>query len=371
MSDTMTPQERVLAAISLKPTDRVPCALSLNYFVARHMGVTMAEFLLDLDLQMKLQHKVFEEIGGIDYVIPFPAKMIDPIPSFVFMPIKTKVPGKDLPADFVPQYEETEVMTIDGYDAVIKKGWVRYAKEDLIPKVFGEYKEMDLRYDEKADRKFYDDKKVYFPAQPAAWVPFEIFSLGRSLGKFTADMYRHPDKVISAMEAIMPELINAATSKTRTPGEPILIPISRSSNGFISPRQFEKFVFPYLKRIVEAIINRGHSVFFHLDQDWTKFLPYFQQFPEGKYLLHFDGVTDIIKAKELLGNRMCIMGDVPATLFSLGTPETVAAYCQKLIDTVGASGGFILGPGCTVPENAKFENVLAMVNTARTYRPKK
>ena len=58
---------------------------------------------------------------------------------------------------------------------------------------------------------------------------------------------------------------------------------------------------------------------------------------------------------------MAILGDVPAPLLSLGKPEEVTAYCQKLIDVVGEGGGFILGSGCGVPYDAKIENVRAMV----------
>ena len=49
----------------------------------------------------------------------------------------------------------------------------------------------------------------------------------------------------------------------------------------------------------------------------------------------------------------------------------VEAYCKKLIDVVGEDGGFILSSGCTVPANSKFENLKAMVNTAKTYYPHK
>ncbi len=80
-----------------------------------------------------------------------------------------------------------------------------------------------------------------------------------------------------------------------------------------------------------------------------------------------DGFTDIFKAKEILGNHMCLMGDVPPALLSLGTPEQVTQYCRRLIDQVGRGGGFILAQGCTVPAEAKFENVRAMVEAAERF----
>jgi uroporphyrinogen-III decarboxylase len=61
------------------------------------------------------------------------------------------------------------------------------------------------------------------------------------------------------------------------------------------------------------------------------------------------------------------MGDVPAVLFRLGTPKDVEKYCMKLIQQVGEGGGFILSSGCSVPVDAKPENVKAMIDTAKKH----
>jgi uroporphyrinogen-III decarboxylase len=103
------------------------------------------------------------------------------------------------------------------------------------------------------------------------------------------------------------------------------------------------------------------DVFFHCDTDWTRFLPYFKEFPKARCVLQLDGAADIFKAKEILGGHMTLMGDVPAPLLSLDTPEAVTAYCKKLIEVVGKDGGFILSSGCETPFNSKVENVRAMV----------
>ena len=59
--------------------------------------------------------------------------------------------------------------------------------------------------------------------------------------------------------------------------------------------------------------------------------------------MQLDSTTDIFKAKELLKDHICIMGDVPPALLTLGTTDEVEEYCKKLIDVVGAGSGFILG----------------------------
>jgi uroporphyrinogen-III decarboxylase len=52
---------------------------------------------------------------------------------------------------------------------------------------------------------------------------------------------------------------------------------------------------------------------------------------------------------------------------SIARPEEVSHYCRRLIDQVGADGGFILGSGCSVPPNVRPENLRSMIETGKTY----
>ena len=56
----------------------------------------------------------------------------------------------------------------------------------------------------------------------------------------------------------------------------------------------------------------------------------------------FDQV-EMAKAKEIVGDTLCIFGNVPSTMLQLGTPEEVKDCCKQLIDTAGKGGGFIDG----------------------------
>jgi uroporphyrinogen-III decarboxylase len=65
---------------------------------------------------------------------------------------------------------------------------------------------------------------------------------------------------------------------------------------------------------------------------------------------------------------MCIQGGVPPTLLQAGSPQDVEEHCKKLIQAVGKGGGFILGAGSAI-DYAKPENVKAMVDSVKKYRP--
>ena len=140
------------------------------------------------------------------------------------------------------------------------------------------------------------------------------------------------------------------------------------SGSYVSPAIFESYVLPFMVALARNLRERGIIPIFHLDSDWTVDLPYLRELPRG-CVLELDGSTDIFKAKEILGDKLCIMGDVPPALLSLGTPDEVDAYCKRLIHEVGEGGGFILGAGCTVPPDAKPENVKAMIESVRRYKP--
>jgi uroporphyrinogen-III decarboxylase len=92
-----------------------------------------------------------------------------------------------------------------------------------------------------------------------------------------------------------------------------------------------------------------------------------RRLPAGKIVLQLDGATDIFKAKEEIGDRMCVYGDVPAGLLALGSTQEVDEYCHRLIEEVGKDGGFILAAGCEIPYNAKPENLKIMCQSAYKY----
>ena len=90
--------------------------------------------------------------------------------------------------------------------------------------------------------------------------------------------------------------------------------------------------------------------------------------PKGKTLWMIDN-SDIAKAKKTLGKVACLFGNVQSDLLVLGTPQQVKDYVKKLIDTCAKGGGFIVSNGAFF-DQAKAENVKAMVDSAKEYGSK-
>ncbi len=74
-----------------------------------------------------------------------------------------------------------------------------------------------------------------------------------------------------------------------------------------------------------------------------------------------------MRAKEVLGDVVCLRGNVPASMMTTGTPGEVDAYCRHLIENVGRDGGFILDGAIGIHDEARNENVKAMFQAVRKY----
>jgi uroporphyrinogen-III decarboxylase len=133
-----------------------------------------------------------------------------------------------------------------------------------------------------------------------------------------------------------------------------------------SPEMWNRFVWPYFRQLVYAVTHAGLIALLHLDSDWTRELKRFRELPKARCIMALDGETDIFKAKETLGDHMCLMGDVPAAMLYLDSPDQVYNYSNRLIRELGPQG-FILQSGCDIPANASLENVRAMVTAATEF----
>lgn len=87
--------------------------------------------------------------------------------------------------------------------------------------------------------------------------------------------------------------------------------------------------------------------------------------PAGRALYGFEA-TDMFKAKEILGDTVCIKGNVPLSLMVTGTPDDVKAYCKKLIDVCAPGGGYIMDSAASL-DNAKAENIRMMIDFTKEY----
>jgi hypothetical protein len=358
----MNSSERIEKAIHLQPLSggEVPVAPLIITFTGRLAGIKQAEIFSKVKSWRQAVDLAVKKIGAPDM-------------GFAIFPrdvpfsegLRHRLPGRELGADELFQLIEEEVMLREDYERILKDGFARWnldyflRLDPSLPRggigrtiVTLKFIRMGLRIRGNAAQL---DRLGILPAfYSACYPPFDFFSLARSVSKFSTDLFDCPELLQNACEASL-----APTLAT------VMQSLMRSSVSFISPKMFEKMSLPYLKHMVEFFVNKGITPIIHCDANWTPLLHYFRELPKAKCILELDGDTDIFKAKEILGDWMCLKGDVPARMLAFGEVEEVEAYCEKLISVVGKGGGFILGSGCEVPLNAKVENVQAMIRVGR------
>jgi uroporphyrinogen-III decarboxylase len=127
------------------------------------------------------------------------------------------------------------------------------------------------------------------------------------------------------------------------------MPLHKGADGFMSEEQFAKFYWPSFKKEMEGMIDAGLIPVPFAEGSYNNRLDIIADWdiPKGKVVWGFDQ-TDMKAAKEKLGDKFAIYGNVPASLFATGTPEDVDSYSKNLIETCAPGGGFCLAPGAVV-----------------------
>ena len=197
--------------------------------------------------------------------------------------------------------------------------------------------------------------------------PFDMISdFLRGMKGAMLDMYRCPDKLIQAIEIIsQDELKRIAAGPAANGFTMAFIALHRGAEGFMSIPQFEKFYWPYVKKLVEALVAKGYTPDIFFEGDYTSRLDYLQEMPHARVIARFDR-SNMMKVKEKLGGKICISGNVPSSILQTGTIEDVKQYCKYLIDTVGKGGGYIMSPGSSLDE-VNPVNLKTMVDFTHEY----
>jgi len=141
-----------------------------------------------------------------------------------------------------------------------------------------------------------------------------------------------------------------------------------------SPEIFEAVIWPYLHEAVARTHAYNKKFLLHCCGNVRPLLPMI--IDAGVDILEpvqtrAEGM-DPVGLKRDFGKDLCFWGGVDLQqVLSRGTTEQVAAEVRRLIDVLGADGGYVLGPGHTyIQPDAPVENILTMYETARAYVPR-
>jgi hypothetical protein len=198
--------------------------------------------------------------------------------------------------------------------------------------------------------------------------PFDLIADNlRGTAGVAKDMYRQPEKLLEAIDRVTEiHIARLIESLNAVNGFTAVFPLHKGDDVFMSRKQFEKFYWPSLKKVIDALIEEGIMVTLFAEGTHNQRLEYYGDFPKGWVSWMFDR-TDMAKAKKAIGDKCCISGNVPASLMVSGTPKEVKECCRRLIETCAPGGGYVLAGGCSATETKNPDNFRAFMQAAVEY----
>lgn len=193
--------------------------------------------------------------------------------------------------------------------------------------------------------------------------PLTLAGLLMGTDRLMMNIIRKPELVHNTCVITAKAARAYAEAKIACGGDIMVIADPTASCSLISPKMFETFAFPYLKDIFSFILEKGGIPSLHICGNTSPILE--KMADTGAKIIELDHMVNLKDARERIGHRVCIQGNVdPSKVMLLGTPEEVYNISRKCIEDAGHAG-FILSTGCEVPLNAPLENVKAMVKASR------
>lgn len=381
---------RYVTAMRKGKPDRIPIRPFVAEFTAVYAGYTIQEVTHDYQ-------KAFDAV--IRCAADFDWDAVVPNMVYVWTGLVQAinlryyaVPGVDLPPNVPFQYleppEENAWMRPDEYDALIEDPtgylynvWLPRVSRDVVapgqPNSFRNNMSFVLGGMAMLDYFQALGRQVERLRREAGTVsaisgilkaPFDILADKlRGYKGLCLDLYRQPDKVLKACEALAPHLLHVAKSGADPQRNvPIGLWMHRGCVPFLSPQQFERFYWPTLKWIIESLWAEDYQVLFYAEGEWNPNLKYIAQLPELSIIYHVDR-GDIFEVHRTVGHKFCLSGGIPNDLLAFGTPQDVREYCKKVIDGVARDGGYIMDASAIMQNDTKIENVKAMTEFTREY----
>jgi len=404
-------EKRIYDAMTLKMPDRVPVTIQTGVFACRYVGVPLSAMYYDQVAYWEACVKTLVDFdpdtGGMAAV------GTSGLINEVLDSRTQRWPGGNLPPDIPYQFVEGEHMKEEEYDLFLSDP-TDFVLRYYLPRVYGslrplaslpqlrtlaggffsgilgvlarpEFRELGEKLarasseQERLNQLAADlarlEEQLGYPStfgrigRAGGGAPFDAVSdFLRGMRGAMIDMYRCPDKLLAACERIQEwRFAEAVPAKPDARGwaPRVFMALHRGSDGFMSKQQFEKFYWPGLKRAILKAVDLGYIAAPFFEGIWDDRLEYLLELPKGKVIFWCEK-TDVFRAKQVLGDHMCIQGGVPPTILQAGSPQDIEDHCKKLMKVVGKNGGLIVGPGSAM-DYARPENVKAMVESVKKY----
>jgi len=187
----------------------------------------------------------------------------------------------------------------------------------------------------------------------------------RGIMEACMDCIEEPERLEAALEICEQHIPNFIASAKMQHAQYLFVPLHCGVDDFMSVENYKRFYWPGLKKVLLAAIEADMTPIVMCEGKYHTRLEVLADVPKGKVIYFFED-TDLVKAKEILGDVACIGGGMPTEYLMMGDKQRVIDQTKKMIDLLAPGGGFIMTNTIAI-DQVKTENLEAWKDTLFDY----
>jgi len=204
--------------------------------------------------------------------------------------------------------------------------------------------------------------------------PFEHASFLMGLEPLSMAMYDDPEFVSRFFEQIGTTLVEIATRLARLDKIGIYRfgdDLGYKTATMLSTKQLRQYVFPWSKKVVEAVHQAGKPFLLHSCGQLEKVMDDLIDDVkiDAKHSFE-DVIMPVTEVKKRWGQRVAIMGGIDVDFLCRSSPAAIMERTKRTMEVCAVGGGYALGTGNTVANYVPVENYLAMLKAAADFNGK-
>ncbi|HBG27997.1 MAG: hypothetical protein A2Y10_17370 [Planctomycetes bacterium GWF2_41_51] len=197
---------------------------------------------------------------------------------------------------------------------------------------------------------------------------------GSDMLKFTYRLHDEPEAVKNeAYENVMRKLDRAYQLHNYggLDGFALCTDYCLNTGPYLSPTLFAEFITPYLQKLITGYRQLGFYTIKHTDGNIMPILDQLMEVrPDAIHSLDPQAGVDIAEMKRLVGNKMCLIGNVNCGLLQTGTDDEVVKSIRYALQNGMPNGGYIFSTSnCIYPgmSLSRYELMLNIWNQEGIY----
>jgi MtaA/CmuA family methyltransferase len=333
----MNGQERILALVDGNAVDCLPLMPITMMFAADQLGVPYGRYAGDYRVMVEAQLHVAEKFG-FDYV----SGISDP--------------GREA-ADCgaLVQYFDDQPPAIDEIRALLADKSVLAGLR--VPDPLGGGRMHDRVKAVELFRQRVGGEKLI-----EGWVegPCAESADLRGINRLMTDFFDDPAFVHDLLDFVVRMELQFAQAQVEAGAD--IIGLGDAAASLVGPRIYEEFIWPYEKKMVDALHAMGTRVRLHICGNTRRILGGIGRL--GCDLVDVDFMVPMAQARAEIGPQPALTGNLdPVKAIRHGTPDSITAALAQCHQDAGAR--YIVAAGCEICRDTAEANVRAMGEFAR------